>query len=892
MEVQSYLIADEVGLGKTKIAAGIADGIYNGEGRARILYMASNSRISAKNIEEFELNNFKIEELKAFQKASVNRVLASFGDVNRINDNGKWETSKKNSNWHHIDEQPDRLGMMYSGKGMLDILQGSESFALSLSPRTSFLQPTQNLSITNGSYNGKKDEKIEMKEKLETVKKVIENVIEKVEGEEKKKYWDILLSVAKEILSKKSQKMLILAALIYAIDYEITPQKNDARKIVKDCIDCLKSLSKGHSQIETGFPLVRRIFCNANALLINPNIIILDEIQRFRANLEKCDEGYSVIQMLKFLQSCANKGCILREKLNEQDKQEKQDNIYVIMLSATPYQYNHMALESIWTPDENKSQQEDAYEDFDSLKSMMGRYGANIKKKTFGYICRTERKDFFTEEERDIVNKGTEISVPSDQYKNHLDYIADLYGKEDCKELRKYISSHIEYAPEFWRFRNGYKDDNDKMNAMKEMTNPDKMKGIDSSKHMLLSTLLDKAFPEKAECLLWVTPTIFSDLSENNEETPFAMNSGLGKTLVFSHYKCAARSVATLCSEYVNKRLDKSLANVNNKCNLNDVILNEQSVAFCSIMSVCPSVNKEEKKEEALESLNLFFNQPYAKKAVYTTYGCFSENAVDEYCRMGCFQSMIEEYRAVLKRKSDEEFIERLCRILSGAENRKDKKTRDITMADYYTDDPGENNGHDKSYERLVGDRFNSPFYPFVLSVTATAQEGLDFHYYADKIMHWQPAQNVSAFMQREGRIDRPMSLTIRRRYYEIFREDTSGEDAPRTWNSGDIKEFYLGIFGETEEAFKVAKRKLVSNKNSIESIKHLIKAYDAGFFPMWYIPKFSEKSAQINRIVAASQFSKEYDVFSRLIRGCEEYYSFSEEQLCAFLENYKLKRK
>ncbi len=891
MKVQSYLIADEVGLGKTKIAAGIADGIYNGEGRARILYMASNSRISAKNIEEFELDNFKIEELKAFQKASVNRVLASFGDVNRINDNGEWKCPNNTLKWKTLGkQQPDRLSMMYSGKGMLDILQGSVSFALSLSPRTSFLQSAKNSDLKCGSYIGEDKERNEMKEKLEKVKKMIENVIEKVEGEEKKKYWDILLSVAKEILSKKSQKMLILAALIYAIDYEITPQKNDARKIVKYCIDCLKSLSKGHSQIETRFPLVRRIFCNANALLINPNIIILDEIQRFRANLEKCDEGYSVIQMLEFLKSCAEKGCKLREKLNEQDKQEEQDNIYVIMLSATPYQYNHMALESIWTPDENKSQQEDAYEDFDSLKGMMETYGANIKEKTFGYICRTERKDFFTKEERDIVNKGKEIPViPATQYKKHLGYIADLYGREECNELRKYISSHIEYAPEFWRFRNGYKDDKDKKEAIKKMTSSAKMKGIDSSQHMLLSTLLDKAFPKKTECLLWVTPTIFSESSEDN---PFVMNSGLGKTLVFSHYKCAARSVATLCSEYIQKRLDKSLENVNNKCNLNDVILSKQSVAFCSIMSVCPSVNKEEKKEEALESLNLFFNQPYAKKAVYTTYGCFSENAVGEYCRMGCFQSMIEEYRAVLKRKSDEEFIEHLCRILRGAVNRKDKKTRDITMADYYTDDPGENNGHDKSYERLVGDRFNSPFYPFVLSVTATAQEGLDFHYYADKIMHWQPAQNVSAFMQREGRIDRPMSLTIRRRYYEIFREDTSGEDAPRTWNSGDIKEFFLGIFGETEEAFKVAKRKLVSNKNSIESIKHLIKAYDAGFFPMWYIPKFSEKSAQINRIVAASQFSKEYDVFSRLIRGCEEYYSFSEEQLCAFLENYKLKRK
>ena len=57
---------------------------------------------------------------------------------------------------------------------------------------------------------------------------------------------------------------------------------------------------------------------------------------------------------------------------------------------------------------------------------------------------------------------------------------------------------------------------------------------------------------------------------------------------------------------------------------------------------------------------------------------------------------------------------------------------------------------------------FNSPFKPFVLSTTSIGQEGLDFHWYCRKIMHWNLPSNPVDFDQREGRINRYGSFALR----------------------------------------------------------------------------------------------------------------------------------
>ena len=64
---------------------------------------------------------------------------------------------------------------------------------------------------------------------------------------------------------------------------------------------------------------------------------------------------------------------------------------------------------------------------------------------------------------------------------------------------------------------------------------------------------------------------------------------------------------------------------------------------------------------------------------------------------------------------------------------------------------------------------FNSPFRPFVLATTSVGQEGLDFHRYSRKIMHWNLPSNPVDMEQREGRINRYKCLAIRRNIAHLF---------------------------------------------------------------------------------------------------------------------------
>lgn len=73
---------------------------------------------------------------------------------------------------------------------------------------------------------------------------------------------------------------------------------------------------------------------------------------------------------------------------------------------------------------------------------------------------------------------------------------------------------------------------------------------------------------------------------------------------------------------------------------------------------------------------------------------------------------------------------------------------------------------------------FNSPFRPFILSTTSVGQEGLDFHWYARKIVHWNLPSNPVDLEQREGRINRFKCLAIRRNVAKLY-----GGDSYHTWD-------------------------------------------------------------------------------------------------------------
>ena len=83
----------------------------------------------------------------------------------------------------------------------------------------------------------------------------------------------------------------------------------------------------------------------------------------------------------------------------------------------------------------------------------------------------------------------------------------------------------------------------------------------------------------------------------------------------------------------------------------------------------------------------------------------------------------------------------------------------------------------DKTIQRVnnIRNAFNSPFRPFVLATTSVGQEGLDFHLYSRKVVHWNLPNNPIDLEQREGRINRYMCHAIRQNV-------AANEDNPH-WN-------------------------------------------------------------------------------------------------------------
>jgi hypothetical protein len=82
-----------------------------------------------------------------------------------------------------------------------------------------------------------------------------------------------------------------------------------------------------------------------------------------------------------------------------------------------------------------------------------------------------------------------------------------------------------------------------------------------------------------------------------------------------------------------------------------------------------------------------------------------------------------------------------------------------------------------------VRDAFNSPFRPFILSTTSIGQEGLDFHLYCRKILHWNLPANPVDFEQREGRINRFKNLAIRQNLAIKYRDKIIEANSATVWD-------------------------------------------------------------------------------------------------------------
>lgn len=226
------------------------------------------------------------------------------------------------------------------------------------------------------------------------------------------------------------------------------------------------------------------------------------------------------------------------------------------------------------------------------------------------------------------------------------------------------------------------------------------------------------------------------------------------------------------------------------------------------------------------------------------------------YCKDGCFQAMFDEYRHLVEEASgfssdrnrevrihrtmlndlrihtasyDVDTYAKFCDRVSGG------KGRNLMRAHYavgFVNSEGTDNIKDANRKDSIRGAFNSPLKPFVLATTSIGQEGLDFHNYCRRIMHWNLPSNPIDLEQREGRINRFKCLAIRQNVAEKY---------------GRIH-FYDDIW---KEMFAAAE----SEKNASQS----------ELVPYWCFGK--DQSIKIERIVPMYPMSKDEISYERLIK-------------------------
>lgn len=168
------------------------------------------------------------------------------------------------------------------------------------------------------------------------------------------------------------------------------------------------------------------------------------------------------------------------------------------------------------------------------------------------------------------------------------------------------------------------------------------------------------------------------------------------------------------------------------------------------------------------------FNKPESTAVIDSIYDTrkndedYYESVLD-YCVKGNLRAVIEEFAHVYNAKKNLGglFEDAILDTSNLDIDTKDTlaESRKTTMRCHFAIPFIDKSVTEKSVLRTQNIRkaFNSPFRPFVLSTTSVGQEGLDFHLYSRKIVHWNLPSNPVDLEQREGRINRFKSLAIRR---------------------------------------------------------------------------------------------------------------------------------
>lgn len=216
-------------------------------------------------------------------------------------------------------------------------------------------------------------------------------------------------------------------------------------------------------------------------------------------------------------------------------------------------------------------------------------------------------------------------------------------------------------------------------------------------------------------------------------------------------------------------------------------VMTDIAIASPAVCAYRQSGNEEDAQMVAKAIVSVF-NKPESAAVIDLMYNKKNDDdyyeSVLDYCVVGNLQAVLDEYAHMTQTKM---LGHTVTEAIIGTSNLSIDTTDSLGMEEkkqlmrYHFAIPFiDKTVTDKSVARTTNIRkaFNSPFRPFLLSTTSIGQEGLDFHWYARKIVHWNLPSNPVDLEQREGRINRFKCLAIRRNVVKLY-----GSETYHTWD-------------------------------------------------------------------------------------------------------------
>lgn len=737
---------------------------------------------------------------------------------------------------------------------------------------------------------------------------------------------------------------------------------------------------------------LRRIFAEISIDMLDPDLVIMDEFQRFNSLLEQGDDEQSML---------ANKFF-----------DDKRSNTKILLLSATPYK-PYSTLEEL-----NTNGNDEHYQDFmkvmdflyatkdkaDRFKLIWHTYSAALKRTDvvdlaplvvtkneaeealYGVMCRTERFNSGIIDD----SRVCDVQVVPEDILSFAEgqYLMDCLNQENTKvHLGNLPMEYVKSSPYLLSFMDKYELKKRIASALQhsDVKRYGKMDALLLSKYAInnyrpipaangkLKYLHDIVFgtrhEKKTQLLLWVPASNpyykAGGVFESNEARNFS------KIILFSSWEMVPRMISIMMSYYSElytlgelKKVEAEIRYTSQKKNrygenrlradglleypcrtlaglfspnafygeklssirkivkqriqeefaqntiissipqqgrnnakliltlmkildgkpvedLNDLyvpsnaldVMTDIAIASPAVCAYRQSGNEEDAQMVAKAIVSVF-NKPESAAVIDLMYNKKSDDdyyeSVLDYCVVGNMQAVLDEYAHMTQTKM---LGHTVTEAIIGTSNLSIDTTDSLGMEEkkqlmrcHFAIPFIDKTVTDKSVARTTNIRkaFNSPFRPFLLSTTSIGQEGLDFHWYARKIVHWNLPSNPVDLEQREGRINRFKCLAIRRNVVKLY-----GCETYHTW----------------DELFSMA----YSN----------LKGMHSDIVPYWCLPvaELTEeqraKLEYIERIVPLYPLSRDRYKYERLIKVLALYRMTlgqpRQEELLSLLKNMHL---